>query len=192
MVQRVGIDFGTTNSLISVVTSKEKILSFTDFNRPHPSVVRYEGDQIICGKKARDKLEQRSIGVMGNTIRGFKKLISSEVVNVEGRLMTPVEVIGDYIRYLVSHAQESDEGQFSDLTRAVVTIPVALDGRGRKALREALLIAGVQVDMFVHEPLAALYGYFRDQENFEETIRSHDGCLILVFDWGGGTLDGSV
>lgn len=189
MVQRIGIDFGTTNSLISVITRDNRVKSFDDSARPHPSVVRYEGDRVVCGKKARDKLEQLDVGVMGNTVRGPKRLISSETINVEGRLMTPVEVIGDYIRYLVSHARENDHDEVADLTRAVVTIPVALDGRGRKALREALLSAGVFVDMFVHEPLAALYGYFRDQMKFEETIRSFDGRLILVFDWGGGTLD---
>ncbi len=189
MVQRVGIDFGTTNSLISVVTRENRIKSFDDSARPHPSVVRYEGDRVICGKRAREKLEQLDIGVLGNTVRGPKKLISSETINVEGRLMTPVEVIGDYIRYLVAHALENDHEHVADLTRAVVTIPVALDGRGRRTLREALLAAGIYVDMFVHEPLAALYGYFRDQEAFEEIIRSYDGRLILVFDWGGGTLD---
>lgn len=189
MVQRVGIDFGTTNSLISVITREKRVKSFDDTARPHPSVVRYEGDNIVCGKRARDKLEQLGIGVLGNTVRGPKKLISSESINVDGRLMTPVEVIGDYIRYLVNHAHENDFDQVADLTRAVVTIPVTLDGRGRKTLREALLVAGVYVDSFVHEPLAALYGYFRDQDKFEEAIRSYDGRLILVFDWGGGTLD---
>ena len=79
--------------------------------------------------------------------------------------------------------------EIANLTQAVVTIPVAMDGRGRKTLREALLQAGIYVDSFVHEPLAALYGYLRDQEQFEETIRSFDGRLVLVFDWGGGTLD---
>lgn len=189
MVQRVGIDFGTTNSLISVVTRENRIKSFDDTGRPHPSVIRYEGDRVVCGKKARDKLEQLGVGVLGNTVRGPKKLISSETINVEGRLMTPIEVIGDYIRYLIDDARDNDLDQVADLTRAVVTIPVALDGRGRATLRKALLSAGVYADVFVHEPLAALYGYFRDQEKFEETIRSYDGRLILVFDWGGGTLD---
>lgn len=189
MLQRVGIDFGTTNSLISVITRENRVKSFDDSARPHPSVVRYEGDRVICGKRAREKLEQLDIGILGNTVRGPKKLISSETINIEGRLMTPVEVIGDYFRYLISHAQQNDFEQIADLTRAVVTIPVALDGRGRRTLREALLSAGVYVDMFVHEPLAALYGYFKDQDKFEDTIRAYDGRLVLVFDWGGGTLD---
>lgn len=189
MVQRVGIDFGTTNSLVSVITREGRVKSFVDRDNPHPSVVRYEGENVICGKRARDKLEQLGVGVIGNTVRGPKKLISSETINVDGVLMTPVKVIGDYISYLMNHARENDIEDVADLTRAVVTIPVALDGRGRKTLREALMSAGVYIDSFVHEPLAALYGYFRDQEKFEETIRSYDGRLVLVFDWGGGTLD---
>lgn len=189
MVQRIGIDFGTTNSLISVVTRESKISSFDDTGRPHPSVVRYEGEQVICGRRARDKLEQLCIGVLGNTVRGPKKLLGKEHVNIDGRAMTPVEVIADYISHLIEHARASDEDQVADLTRAVVTIPVALDGRGRQDLREALLQAGVRVDTFVHEPLAALYGYFKDLDNTRDALSFYEGRMILVFDWGGGTLD---
>lgn len=90
MVQRVGIDFGTTNSLISVITRASRAKCFDDTQRPHPSVVRYEGEQVICGKKARDKLEKLGIGVLGNTVRGPKKLLGNEHINVDGRVMTPV------------------------------------------------------------------------------------------------------
>jgi molecular chaperone DnaK len=189
MVQRVGIDFGTTNSLISVITRAGRTKFFDDTGRPHPSVVRYEGEQVVCGKKARDKLEKLGIGVLGNTVRGPKKLLGSERVNVDGRTMTPVEVIADYIKYLLAHARDNDIDQVADLTRAVVTIPVALDGRGRQALREAMLGAGVYVETFVHEPLAALYGYFKDQPDAQDALAYFDGKMVLVFDWGGGTLD---
>lgn len=189
MVQRIGIDFGTTNSLISVVTRERKISSFDDTGRPHPSVVRYEGEQVICGRRARDKLEQPGIGVLGNTVRGPKKLLGKEHVNIDGRVMTPVGVIADYISYLIDHARTSDEEQVADFSRAVVTIPVALDGKGRQDLREALLQAGVHVETFVHEPLAALYGYFKDLDNTRDALSFHEGRMILVFDWGGGTLD---
>lgn len=189
MVQRIGIDFGTTNSLISVVTREGRIKSFTDSDRPHPSVVRYETDQIICGRRAREKLEQVGIGVLGNTVRGPKKLLGRDHVNIDGRLMTPVEVVTHYIRFLLEDARDEDKEGVADLTQAVVTIPVAMDGRGRKALREALLAAGVYVETFVHEPLAALYGYFKDMDNPTNTLRHYEGRMILVFDWGGGTLD---
>ncbi|CQI96575.1 Hsp70 family protein [Yersinia frederiksenii] len=189
MVQKIGIDFGTTNSLISVVTRAGKIKSFDDLGRPHPSVVRYESDKIICGKIAKDKLDQHGIGVLGNTVRGPKKLLGCSDVNVEGRLLSPTEVVTDYIRYLVGHARDEDDEESADLANAVVTIPVAMGGRERQVLREALLNAGVYVESFVHEPLAALYGYFRDQENPKEALRRFEGKIVLVFDWGGGTLD---
>lgn len=186
MVHRIGIDFGTTNSLISVVTREDKIKSFDDTGRPHPSVVRYEGEKVVCGKLAREKLEQLGVGVLGNTVRGPKKLLGKEHVNIEGHVMTPVEVISDYICYLIEHARREDQDQVADLTQAVVTIPVALDGRGRQALREALLKAGVRIEAFVHEPLAALYGYFKDLPNTKDALGFYEDRMILVFDWGGG------
>lgn len=189
MVQRIGIDFGTTNSLISVVTREGRITSFDDVGRPHPSVVRYEGEQIICGRKAREKLEKLGLGVLGNTVRGPKKLLGQDHVNVDGRVLSPVTIIADFINHLTAHARDADLDQVADLTRAVVTIPVALDGRGRQALREALLHAGIFVDSFVHEPLAALYGYFKDLGNTHDALSFYEGRMVLVFDWGGGTLD---
>lgn len=189
MVQKIGIDFGTTNSLISVISHAGQVTSFTDRDRPHPSVIRYENDQIICGKEAREKLEHSGTGVLGNTVRGPKKLLGKEHLTIEGVVKTPIEVITHYIRFLLEHAKEEDIEKIADLTHAVVTIPVALDGRGRRALREALLNAGVYVDTFVHEPLAALYAYFKDKENTFNTLLSYEGKTVLVFDWGGGTLD---
>jgi molecular chaperone DnaK (HSP70) len=189
MVQRIGIDFGTTNSLISVVTRGGIIKSFTESGRPHPSVVRYEGEQVICGRKAREQLDKPGVGVLGNTVRGPKKLLGQEHVSIDGRAMSPVNIITDFMEYLVNQAKSLDTESVANFTRAVVTIPVALDGRGRQDLREALLQAGILVDAFVHEPLAALYGYFKDLENTRDALSFYEGRMILVFDWGGGTLD---
>lgn len=189
MVHKIGIDFGTTNSLISVVSREGIVINYDDINKPHPSVVRYEGTQVICGRKAKEKLEVHGVGVIGNTVRGPKKLLNDDEVNVDGRIMKPIDVVTDYIKYLVEHAKDSDDEGISDFTNAVVTIPVALDGRGRKALREALLNAGIYVETFVHEPLAALYAYFKEQDDPDNEIRKFEGKMVLVFDWGGGTLD---
>ncbi len=189
MVQIVGIDFGTTNSLISVVTHDGRVSSFDDKGGPHPSVVRYETDQVICGRKAKEKLDEAGIGVLGNTVRGPKKLLKQTAINVDGRIMNPVDVVTDLVRYLKNDALNNDNAEAADLTRAVVTIPVDMDGQGRIALREALLNAGIYIETFVHEPLAALYAYFKDQEDTEDTLRRFEGNMILVFDWGGGTLD---
>jgi len=189
MVQVVGIDFGTTNSLISVVTHDGRVTSFDDGNRPHPSVVRYETDQVICGRKAKEKLEEAGVGVLGNTVRGPKKLLKQTSINVDGIIKNPVDVVTDLVRYLKDDALNNDNAEAADLTRAVVTIPVDMDGQGRVALREALLNAGVYIETFVHEPLAALYAYFKDQEDTEDALRRFEGGMVLVFDWGGGTLD---
>jgi len=70
-----------------------------------------------------------------------------------------------------------------------MTIPVRLDGAGRRRLREAARKAGIGVVQFVHEPLAALYSYLRSQRDYRRRLAELDGCRVLVFDWGGGTLD---
>ena len=76
-----------------------------------------------------------------------------------------------------------------DLAGAVVTIPVDMQGYRRVALREAFAQANLRIIQFVHEPLAALYGHFRNQDNMAKISRTYDNQMILVFDWGGGTLD---
>jgi molecular chaperone DnaK len=73
--------------------------------------------------------------------------------------------------------------------RAVMTIPVKLDGAGRRRLREAARKAGIGIVQFVHEPLATLYAYLRSTTDYRRRLAELDGCRILVFDWGGGTLD---
>ncbi len=189
MVQKIGIDFGTTNSLISVVTKEEKIKSFTERNRPHPSVVSYDGGGVVCGIKAKQKLEDSGIGVFGNTVRGPKKFIGRDHIPVGGEIKHPKDVVSDLMHFLIEDAREDDGDEIADLSTAVVTIPVAMDGRAREDLREALLDAGIQVDAFVHEPLAALYGYYKDRDDPLNALRRDEGKTVLVFDWGGGTLD---
>jgi molecular chaperone DnaK (HSP70) len=63
------------------------------------------------------------------------------------------------------------------------------DGAGRRRLREAAKKAEIGIVQFVHEPLAALYAYLRSQPDYRRRLAELDGCRILVFDWGGGTLD---
>lgn len=189
MVQKIGIDFGTTNSLISVVTQQNKIKSFTEKDRPHPSVVHYEGERVICGIKAKNKLEQNTIGIHGSAVRGPKKFLDKDAISVGGIIKNPKEVVSNLMSFLIEHAKEEDEDGIADLKHAVVTIPVAMDGRGRQALREAFLDSGILIESFVHEPLAALYGYYKDLEDTQNAILKDEGKLILVFDWGGGTLD---
>jgi molecular chaperone DnaK len=68
-------------------------------------------------------------------------------------------------------------------------VPVTMDGRGRRALRRAAQLAGFDIHQFVHEPLAALYGYLRGSADSRRRMAELEGRRALVFDWGGGTLD---
>ena len=79
----VGFDFGTTNSLISVVVG-DRVVDVTDVEtgRPHPSVVRYEGEEVIVGREAKDALGAAGIGIHGNTVKSPKFLLGEEVVAV--------------------------------------------------------------------------------------------------------------
>jgi molecular chaperone DnaK len=189
MAQKIGIDFGTTNSLVSVVTAKGEVISFVEKGRPHPSVVHYSGSRVICGEKAKSKVEHSEGGIQGSTVRGPKKYLGTDVINVGGVNKSPKDVVTDLISHLKEHAETEDDEGIADLQHAVVTIPVAMDGRGRKALREAFLNADIRIEAFVHEPLAALYGYYRSLPDMENELRRSEGQLALVFDWGGGTLD---
>ena len=86
-------------------------------------------------------------------------------------------------------ATSSRRGRTLDkVTSAVVTIPVDMEGYKRRALRDAFAQAGVRIAQFVHEPFAALYGFFQSGD-MSANLDRFDGKLALVFDWGGGTLD---
>jgi molecular chaperone DnaK len=195
MSKVVGFDFGTTNSLISIILKHGEIKSYTDGVMPHPSVVCYSGDSVIAGRKAKDRLDANVMGISGNVVRSPKALLDRDYpVDVAGREKHPIDIVADLVRFLKNEAlqqqkieQESD--QLTDFNRAVVTIPVGMCGKTRKSLRNAILKAGINIVTFVHEPLAALYGYFRQLPNMGNELLKRNGQLILVFDWGGGTLD---
>ena len=180
-----GFDFGTTNSLVSVIEG-DRCISFTDNGLPHPSVVCYEGDEVVVGRKARERLATAGLGVIGNVVRSPKTLLGKHSVYVDGVSRSPRQMVAEIVRFVAEHA--SDERQ-ADYSRAVVTIPVDMNGERRRDLREAFRLAGITIDQFVHEPLAALYGHLRTQPDFASEIRRLDRQYMLVFDWGGGTLD---
>ena len=185
----VGFDFGTTNSLISIVQG-DRVVSFTDDQGlPVPSVVCYEGTQTIVGREARERLSQAGLGVQGNVVRSPKTLLGRESVSVGGVERNPVDIVRDVVQFVRNQAKNSRTVKNLDADKAVVTIPVNMQGNRRALLRDAFRMAGMNIVQFVHEPLAALYGYLRTSEDFASTLRRYDRQLILVFDWGGGTLD---
>lgn len=186
----VGFDFGTTNSLVSVVVGNRVIDVLDEEGLPHPSVVRYEGEEIIVGREARHALEEAGIGVYGNTVKSPKFLLGQEIVTVGGVERNPIDIVADVIRFVRNESLRSAQRRaLGQLDRAVVTIPVNMNGQRRAALREAFARAGVSIAQFVHEPLAALYGHLRGSADPKELTRSLMRRNVLVVDWGGGTLD---
>jgi len=174
---------------LAAYVENSRAVSILERERPHPSVVWYHGADRRAGKEAKKLLSDLVTGVTGDVVRSPKRYLGSgEMIHVGGKARTPHEVIGDILAHVRQHAlRQGLKGQEFD--RAVFTIPVNLVGRGRRELRQAALKAGIHVDQFVHEPLAALYGYLRAQPNFEQHLAELRDQTVLVFDWGGGTLD---
>jgi molecular chaperone DnaK len=189
-----GLDFGTTNSLAAFVDEVTgRMFSFTDANgRPHPSVVWYRGSDVIVGPKARRELDSGDEAISGNFVRSPKRLLSSDApIYIGGRTIDPSDVIAEVLKFIKADATtpERSKNERSVIDRAVFSVPVELDGLGRQRLRRAARSAGISVVQFVHEPLAALYGYLRAQSDFHHQLTELEGQRLLVFDWGGGTLD---
>ena len=186
----IGFDFGTTNSLVSVISGDRVIDVVDESGRPYPSVVRYEGEEVIVGEEARQALEDVGIGVHGNTVRSPKFYLGQETLNVGGVERSPVDIVAAVIRHVRAESLRSGQRQrLGTLDRAVVTIPVNMNGPRRAALREAFAQADMSIVQFVHEPLAALYGYLRGADDPGSAIRGLMRRNVLVVDWGGGTLD---
>ncbi|MBM3852377.1 MAG: Hsp70 family protein [Verrucomicrobia bacterium] len=185
----VGFDFGTTNSLVSLVRGGRVINFFDDHGLPTPSVVCYEAGQVITGRAAKERLATAGLGVYGNVVRSPKVLLGNESVFVDGVERSVTDIVADFLKAVRKDATSKPARGLKDLDAAVVTIPVNFDGPRRVALRDAFRMAGIRIVQFVHEPLAALYGHMRAADDQKALLRRFDRQLVLVFDWGGGTLD---
>jgi molecular chaperone DnaK len=188
--QIFGLDFGTTNSLLSVIGRDGRPIHLTDEkDRPHPSVVWYRGGDVIVGRRARENLDGGAEAITGSFVRSPKRLLDQDApIHVGGRDLDPRDVVAEVLQFLREDAATGQPVK-RQVERAVMTIPVKLDGAGRRRLREAAKKAGIGIVQFVHEPLAALYAYLRSTTDYRRRLAELDGCRILVFDWGGGTLD---
>lgn len=194
MAATCGLDFGTTNSLVTFIGPDPKTRAIgsrilTQDGRPHPSVVWYSGGDPVVGQKAKEQLNELGLGVFGNIVRSPKMFLGSPVaIDVGGVTRPAVDVVADVLKFLRQDALlRGFKGNAFD--SAVVTIPVTMRGAGRAELRQAAQKAGIRVHQFVHEPLAALYGYLRSRPTFKQELANLERRLVLVFDWGGGTLD---
>ena len=186
----IGFDFGTTNSLISVVVGDRAIAVVDDDGLPFPSVVRYEGEIVTVGREAKEALDAAGLGIHGNTVRSPKFLLGEESVHVGGVERSPVDIVHDVVHHVKTQALRGPQAQMLDgAAHAVVTIPVTMNGPRRAALRDAFRRADIGIVQFVHEPFAALYGYVRSQQDSAGVQRELNRRNVLVVDWGGGTLD---
>ena len=184
----LGFDFGTTNSLVSVVRGTKTINFLDDEDRPIPSVVCYEGARRIVGREAKERVAQAGLGIQGNIVRSPKMYLGQDGIFVEGVERSPTDIVADVVQHVLHTAKRQRDLDLGNVAGAVVTIPVDMDGRRRRALREAFRKTNMRIVQFVHEPLAALYGLFRKRD-LRTMARRYEGRLVLVFDWGGGTLD---
>jgi molecular chaperone DnaK len=187
-----GLDFGTTSTLASRIVVRDGAPAVIDYpdesGAPHPSVVAYPGDRVLVGREAYALLDRADSGVIGDAVRSPKSYLGTGTrLTVAGIARQPRELVAQVIKHVVDDARRRDPERGFD--QAVVTIPVDMDGRGRRELREAARDVGVHIHQFVHEPLAALYGFLRSRGDLERQTAGLEGAPILVVDWGGGTLD---
>jgi molecular chaperone DnaK (HSP70) len=142
------------------------------------------------GRAAKESLDTAGIGIHGNAVRSPKFLLGDESVHIGGVERSPVDIVHDVVAYVRREALASVHADELDGVRsAVVTIPVTMDGPRRRALRDAFARSEIGIVQFVHEPLAALYGYIRGSDERDSVRRALSNRNVLVVDWGGGTLD---
>ncbi|WP_080580002.1 Hsp70 family protein [Sinorhizobium fredii] len=187
-----GIDFGTTNSLAAVTVGGRTLALVDQFTlRPHPSVIWYRGGDIVVGREARQNMDLTETGAPPGFVRSPKMSLRRDgPIFVDGRPIEPTDAVAEVLKHLKNDAAVARGGALGkNLARAVFTIPVDFGGRERRALREAAGKAGIGVVQFVHEPVAALYAYLRSRPDLGRELARLEGRSVLVFDWGGGTLD---
>ncbi len=175
----VGIDLGTTHSLIGAYTEQGSTLfpnALGDLLTP--SVVSVDGDTVLVGQAARDRL----ISHPQHTVASFKRWMgSSRETRLGDRSFRPEELSALVLRSLLADAEAALGEKISE---AVISVPAYFSDAQRKATRSAGELAGVRVERLINEPTAAALAYGLQQR--EEESR------FLVFDLGGGTFDVSI
>ena len=179
MGQAVGIDLGTTNSVISVLEGGEpKVVANAEGNRTTPSVVAFaKNGEVLVG----DQAKRQAITNPERTIRSVKRHMGTDwSVDIDGKEYNSQEISARILQKLKADA-EAYLGE--PVTKAVITVPAYFGDAQRQATKEAGQIAGLEVERIVNEPTAASLAYGLDKKSDE---------LILVYDLGGGTFDVSV
>jgi len=179
MGRAVGIDLGTTNSVISVLEGGEpKVIANAEGHRTTPSVVAFaKNGDVLVG----DQAKRQAITNPDRTIRSVKRHMGEDwSVTIDGKDYTAQEISA---RILQKLKRDAEQFLGDDVTEAVITVPAYFGDAQRQATKEAGQIAGLEVLRIVNEPTAAALAYGMDKD------KDHQ---ILVFDLGGGTFDVSV
>ncbi len=179
MAKAVGIDLGTTNSVIAVLEGGEPtIIPNVEGARTTPSVVAFKDGEVLVGEVAK----RQAITNPDNTIRSVKRHMGTDwSQDVGDKTYTAQEVSA---RILMKLKRDAEAYLGSEVTAAVITTPAYFNDAQRQATKEAGQIAGLEVLRIVNEPTAAALAYGLEKEATDETI--------LVYDLGGGTFDVSV
>jgi molecular chaperone DnaK len=181
MARAVGIDLGTTNSVVSVLEAGEPVvIPNAEGTRTTPSVVGYaKNGEVLVGEVAK----RQAITNPDRTVRSVKRHMGEKAwtLSIDGKDWTPQEVSAQILLKLKRDA----ESYLGDtVTQAVITVPAYFDDAQRQATKEAGQIAGLEVLRIINEPTAAALAYGLDKSEADHTV--------LVFDLGGGTFDVSL
>ncbi len=181
MSRAVGIDLGTTNSVVAVLEGGEPtVIANSEGSRTTPSVVAFaKNGEVLTGQSAKNQ----AVTNVDRTIRSVKREMGTtwRTEAIDGKNYTPQEISARVLQKLKRDA-ETYLGE--PVTDAVITVPAYFEDAQRQATKEAGEIAGLNVLRIVNEPTAAALAYGLDKGETEQTI--------LVFDLGGGTFDVSL
>ncbi|PZE63511.1 molecular chaperone DnaK [Curtobacterium sp. MCBD17_021] len=180
MGRAVGIDLGTTNSVVSVLEGGEPtVIANAEGLRTTPSIVAFTKDgEVLVGETAK----RQAVTNVDRTIASVKRHIGTDwKVDIDGKSYTPQEISA---RTLGKLKRDAEQYLGEDVTDAVITVPAYFNDAERQATKDAGEIAGLNVLRIINEPTAAALAYGLDKGKEDE--------LILVFDLGGGTFDVSL
>jgi len=180
MPKAVGIDLGTTNSVVAAMEGGEPtVIANAEGDRTTPSVVGFsKSGEVLTGEVAK----RQAVTNPERTLASVKRHIGTGwSIDIDGKGYTSQEISA---RVLQKLKRDAEEYLGDEVTQAVITVPAYFDDAQRTATKEAGQIAGLEVLRIINEPTAAALAYGLDKETEDQTI--------LVFDLGGGTFDVSV
>ncbi|PRW62781.1 molecular chaperone DnaK [Actinopolyspora mortivallis] len=180
MGRAVGIDLGTTNSVVSVLEGGEStVIANSEGARTTPSIVAFaKNGEVLTGQPAKNQ----AVTNVDRTIRSVKRHMGTDwKTEIDGKEYTPQEISA---RVLMKLKRDAEAYLGEEVTEAVITVPAYFEDAQRQATKEAGQIAGLDVLRIVNEPTAAALAYGLDKGENDQRI--------LVFDLGGGTFDVSL